>query len=471
MANKVSDKLNFVSYSAKGMHCASCELLIEKKILALDGIKSVEASTNKGVVQIGYKNGKKPSAKKLNNIFEKDGYQFFDLNEKTTKDKVNWSDYLNSGAIAAVVILAFIILSNSGFSGLVSISEKSSLPVFFLFGILAGCSTCAALVGGIVLSMSKTWKEKYSANDNNMFGNPIAPHLLFNFGRIISFTLLGGLLGAVGSRFQLSFGFTSALILIISIAMFILGLQMLGVKTVTFSLPKQVTRFSSNENNFAGKYGPLLMGSATFLLPCGFTMSAEGIALLSGSIFGGALIMLAFALGTAIPLLAIGLSSLKFFENKTLAGNFSRVAGILVIFFALFNINNQLNFWGLPSFSNLSSTVQIIGKNSINTNNNNKDDKDLPPLENGKQILKMSASSTGYIPNVLKVRSGIPVVWQITDTGTSGCTNAILARDFLKEPIQLTPGKMSTVEFTPTSKGTFRFSCWMGMVNGTIEVI
>ncbi len=469
MDKKVPDKLNFVSYPVKGMHCASCELLIEKKIISLEGIESVEASTNKGVVQIEYKDGKKPSAKKLNNIFAKDGYQFFDLNEKTTKDKVNWSDYLNSGAIAAVVILAFIILNNSGFSGLVNISEKSSLPVFFLFGILAGCSTCAALVGGIVLSMSKTWKEKYSANDNNMFGNPIAPHLLFNFGRIISFTLLGGLLGAVGSRFQLSFGFTSALILVISIAMFILGLQMLGVKTVTFSLPKQVARFSSNENNFAGKYGPFLMGAATFLLPCGFTMSAEGIALLSGSALGGALIMLAFALGTAIPLLAIGLSSLKFFENKTLAGNFSRFAGILVIFFALFNINNQLNFWGLPSFSSLSSSVQVAGKNFTNTSDNK--DKDLPPLENGKQILKMSASSTGYVPNVLKVRSGIPVVWQITDTGTSGCTNAILARDFLKEPIQLTPGKMSTVEFTPTSKGTFRFSCWMGMVSGTIEVI
>lgn len=456
--------MNKCVFHVNGMHCASCELLIEKKIIALDGVQSVDASTNKSQVVIEYENGRKPSAGKLNHIFSSDNYSFSESNEKAVSEKINWNDYLNSGVIAAVIIIAFIVLNNAGFAGLVNISEKSSLPVFFFFGLLAGCSTCAALVGGIVLSMSKSWKEQYSGSDKK---DSLIPHLLFNAGRVISFTILGGVLGVVGSRLQLSFSFTSILVFLVSIMMIFLGLQMLGIKSLTFSLPKSVSRFSSNEKNFSGKYAPFLMGAATFLLPCGFTISAEGIALLSGSAVGGALIMLMFVLGTTIPLLLIGLSSLKFFENKTLAGNFSRVAGILVLFFALFNINNQLNFWGLPSLNNLKYVVN----GSSNSVPNNSTENDLPPLENGKQILKMSANAYAYSPNVLKVRVGVPVTWEITDTGTSGCTSGLLARDFLSEPIQLTPGKTSTVQFTPQTKGTFRFSCWMGMVNGTIEVI
>lgn len=442
------------------MHCASCELLIEKKIISIDGVESVDASASKNQVTIECTDGKKPSTAKLNHIFSSDKYRFFDSNEKIVNEKTNWSDYLNAGAIAAVLIFLFIVLNNSGFSGLVNISAKSSLPVFFLFGLLAGCSTCAALVGGIVLSMSKQWKEQVSEK------NPLVPHLLFNTGRIISFTFLGGVLGILGNRLQLSFSFTSILVFAVSLMMIFLGLQMLGIKSLIFSFPKFLSRFSSNENNFKGKYAPFLMGAATFLLPCGFTISAEGVALLSGSAVNGALIMLAFVLGTTIPLMLIGLSSVKFFENKTLAANFSRVAGILILFFALFNINNQLNFWGLPSFNSIKIFAAEAGQSLQNNTDNN-----LPPLENGKQILKMSASSTGYTPNTLKVRAGVPVTWEITDTGTSGCTSAIIARDFLSEPIQLTPGQISTREFTPTQKGTFRFSCWMGMVNGTIEVI
>ncbi|MCX6759724.1 MAG: heavy-metal-associated domain-containing protein, partial [Candidatus Nealsonbacteria bacterium] len=72
------------SYSVKGMHCASCELLIEKKILELKGIKSVEAKTSKGEVFISYE-GEKPSLKHLNEIFSKENYVFSDKNESQPK--------------------------------------------------------------------------------------------------------------------------------------------------------------------------------------------------------------------------------------------------------------------------------------------------------------------------------------------------------------------------------------------------
>ena len=90
----------------------------------------------------------------------------------------------------------------------------------------------------------------------------------------------------------------------------------------------------------------------------------------------------------------------------------------------------------------------------------------------GKQVIKMDASSSGYSPDYFKVKAGIPVRWEITDRGTSGCTNAIISRTLFDGPINLVPGTTSVKEFTPpTTPGTYRFSCWMGMINGTIEVV
>ena len=59
------------TYFVKGMHCASCEILIEKKLSALKEIKSVEASTGKGIVLVVYE-GERPSTDRLNKTFEKE---------------------------------------------------------------------------------------------------------------------------------------------------------------------------------------------------------------------------------------------------------------------------------------------------------------------------------------------------------------------------------------------------------------
>ena len=83
----------------------------------------------------------------------------------------------------------------------------------------------------------------------------------------------------------------------------------------------------------------------------------------------------------------------------------------------------------------------------------------------------MDASSRGYSPNYFKVKAGIPVRWEITDTGTSGCTNAVISKNLFEGEIYLTPGKTSFKEFTPTKTGKFKFSCWMGMISGIIEVV
>lgn len=447
-------------YHVKGMHCASCEILIEKKLLGFKNIKSVEVSIAKGEVLIEY-DDKRPTIERLNKIFEKEGYIFYDHAEEAANG-FKLKDFFITFSIGLLIIAGFIGLNKFGLSGLINVSEKSSLPMFFVFGLLAGISSCAALVGGIILSMSKQWHEIYLENDSTW--KKVQPHLIFNTGRIISYGVLGALLGIVGSKLNFSLKFGPILVLVVSVMMIFLAFQMFGFKAFRkfqFTMPRFITRFVADESHFKGRYMPFLMGAFTFFLPCGFTITAQGLALISGNAIQGALIMTLFALGTLPMLLFIGLSSVKFLRKPHLSERFLKVAGILVLFFALYNINFQLNVLGIASFSDFS----------IAKNNSIQNEEGLPPIASGRQILKMEASSRGYSPNYFKVRAGVPVRWEITDTGTSGCTNAIISKGLFEGGISLTPGQTSVKEFTPLQTGKYKFSCWMGMVSGIIEVV
>jgi len=457
------------TYKVEGMHCASCEILIEKKLLEeFNNIKSVDVSSDKGRVIISYK-GNKPNLNILNKIFSKENYKFSDFisfedqrdQKVDTNKKEKVSSTLIAFNIAIFIIIGFLILQKIGITNFLNIESGSSILTFFFFGILAGVSSCMALVGGLVLSMSKQWQELYANQDSTI--KKLEPHIMFNGGRVLSYFILGGFLGLVGSKLQISSTFTTFLIIGISFLMIALGMQMLGVKAFRkfqVTIPKSVIKYIANENNFQGKYMPFLMGALTFFLPCGFTMTVQGLALLSGNFLQGALIMGAFALGTAPSLFFIGLSSISFFSKPYLAERFSKIAGFLVLFFALLNIYSQMNVLGFTGFNGL-----FIQDNQTIS------EKDLPLIINGKQIIKMNASARGYSPNYFKVRSGIPVRWEITDTGTSGCTNAIISRNLFDGEIKLTKGQVAIKEFTPQKSGKYRFSCWMGMVSGTIEVI
>ena len=453
-------------YKVSGMHCASCEILIEKKLLDIKNIKSVNASTGKGEVVIEY-DGDRPSPHKLNDIFKQENYSFLDSTEaKPTKVGANSTgkpvnQTLAAFNIAIFIIIGFLILDKIGIANFLSLSSKSSIFTFLGFGLLAGLSSCAALVGGIVLSMSKQWNSLYSGEQST--SQKLQPHIMFNTGRLVSYTVLGGVLGIIGSRLQIYPQITGYLVVAISILMIGLGLQMLGVKAFRkfqLAAPKSATRYIANENNFQAKYAPFIMGALTFFLPCGFTITAQSLALLSGNVISGAMIMGAFALGTIPVLFFIGLSSVKFSSKPHLAERFSKVAGFLVIFFALFNLSNQATVLGFVGSS---------GQDQVQTDGSNQDG--LPPIVNGKQVIKMTASGSEDSPDYFKVRVRVPVRWEITGSNSLGCNGAIISSKLFGGQVDLTPGEVTVKEFTPQTTGTFGFSCTMGMIRGTIEVI
>jgi len=450
-------KIKEHTYFVQGIHCASCEILIEKKLLELEGIKSVEAKANKGEVLVEYE-GELPSTETLNKIFKKENYVFSDRKIEVS-DGFNRKELLITFGMGLLIVLLSIGLIRLGLSGLINVNSSSSLITFFVLGLLAGISTCAALVGGLVLSMSKQWEQKFQ------------PHVLFYTGRLISYAFFGAILGIIGKRLQLSLTFSSVLVLAVSIMMIFLAFQMFGFEAFRrfqITMPKFMVRKVADGAGVQNNFTPFLLGAFTFFLPCGFTLTVQGLALLSGNPIYGGLMMFLFAFGTLPPLLLISFSSVKLLKNPHLSDKFLKIAAILVLFFAFYNINSQFNVLGLPSFNTLS----IRPVNKLQTSENNKVSVEgLSPIINGKQVLKMKASSAGYQPNYFKVQAGIPVRWEIEDAGTSGCTNAIISRSLFEGEIPLTPGQVSVKEFTPEKPGKYKFSCWMGMMSGIIEVI
>lgn len=318
-----------------GMHCNACVLLTESELQDLQNITSVKSNLKNHQVEIVGDFGDKTEeqiAEELTIPLKSHGYTV--SIEKQIKER-DWSDFKVAIPIALGFVALFVVLQKMGIVNLVSESNVTYGTVFII-GIIASLSTCMAVVGGLVLSMSATFAKE---------GDKIKPQLMFHGGRIVSFFILGGIIGAVGSAFTLSASLTFILSLIIGIVMLILGINLLDTfhfaKKLQPSMPKFIAKHAHGISKFNHNLTPILVGIATFFLPCGFTQSMQLYTLTTGSFLKGGLTMLSFALGTLPVLALISFSSFSI-KNSSKSGVFFKSAGLVVIMFALFNLINSL---------------------------------------------------------------------------------------------------------------------------------
>ncbi len=322
------------------MHCKACELLVESELKDLPNITKVKSNLKNHSVEVIGDFGQKTDiqiADSLTALVKSHGYTI--SVEKQIKDK-KWSDFKFAIPIALGFLALFVLLQKMGIVNLVN-SGSVTYGTAFVIGIVASLSTCMAVVGGLLLSMSATFAKE---------GDKVKPQLMFHGGRIVSFFILGGVIGALGSAFTLSTPVSFILGIIIGVVMLILGLNLLDVfdwaKKLQPSMPKFIARHVHGVSNLNHMLTPLLVGIATFFLPCGFTQSMQIYTLTTGSFLKGGFTMLAFALGTLPVLALISFSSFSI-KNNSKAGIFFKTAGLVVIMFALFNIINSLVIVGV----------------------------------------------------------------------------------------------------------------------------
>jgi len=331
---------NKLKFHVHGMHCNACVLMIESEIGELPNINYVKSNLNDHSIEVEGDFGSKTPvqiAEELTIPLKSHGYTV--SVEKQLVDK-KWTDFKFAIPFALVFVILFLILQKMGIVNLVN-AGNVTYGTAFVIGIIASLSTCMAVVGGLVLSMSATYAKE---------GNKIKPHLMFHVGRMVSFFILGGLIGLIGSAFTLNATATFVLSLIIGIAMLILGINLLEVfnwaKKLQPSMPKFIGRHVHGLAKFNHTFAPILIGLATFFLPCGFTQSMQFFTLSTGSFIEGGLTMFIFALGTLPVLALLSFGSFKITKSSK-SGIFFKTAGLIVIMFAIFNIIKSLVVIGI----------------------------------------------------------------------------------------------------------------------------
>lgn len=316
-----------ITLHVSGTHCKACKMLIEDILNEQVGIQNSQVDLKNETVTFETSSDSNVSTlmAELNEKIKSNGHTLsVERNEIVKTDNAPiWLAL----AIGLMFLLLFFVLQKSGILNF-GVDGTITPVTSFIIGLIASVSSCLAVVGGLILALS----AKVAKDDKNNK----RPIYLFHIGRLVSFAVLGGVLGAIGGAFGVNITFGAVLGIIASLVMLLLGLNLVGIlQKNTIALPVGIFNFFRKIEHQT--LAPFLIGVGTFFLPCGFTQTMQIAALSSESFISGSLIMLAFALGTLPMLALLSFGSASFAQSKH-APLFFKSAGIVVIGLGLFSL-------------------------------------------------------------------------------------------------------------------------------------
>jgi len=435
-----------------GMTCTNCQNKIERKLQTTAGIKHVKVSYNEGTADITHDTDI-ISLKDISKIIEKLGYKVLAGSRQSEPDT------RRSAGILLIILCLYILLQQSGILNLLVPSQLAqinmSYGMLFIIGLITSVH-CVAMCGGINLSQCIPYNE--AAPESKSRFSALRPTFLYNLGRVVSYTTVGFIVGAIGSVITFSNALQGIIKLIAGIFMVIMGINMLGIFPRLRRLNPRMPKIFANKiyQKKAGNNSPLIVGLLNGLMPCGPLQSMQIYALSTGNPFSGALSMFLFSLGT-VPLM-LGLGALSSVLSKKLNHKMMAIGATLVVILGLSMFSQG---WNLSGFT---LPGQLIGSTG-----NVQDSGTSVKIENGVQIVNSTLSSGRY-PSIT-VKAGIPVKWIINAPKGSinGCNYKIFIQEYGIE-YSFKEGE-NVIEFTPSKTGKFQYTCWMGMIRATISVV
>ena len=337
--------------SVSGMTCVNCENRIENKLKKLDGVTDVTASYTRAQVSFTYD----PDRVELSTIIQTIENMDYHVNRAGEKQK-NQTDVkknrMNEAlGIVIIIIAAFVIINYFGGFSIFNSFPEAKLGVgysaLFLIGLLTSIH-CVAMCGGINLSQcvpnAGVKSDKKMAN--------LRPGILYNTGRVISYTIVGGIVGGVGSVISFSGTAKGIVAVLAGVFMVIMGLNMLNLFPWLRKFnPRMPKIFVRKINDQKKSNSPLYVGLLNGLMPCGPLQAMQLYALSTGDPVQGALSMLAFSLGT-VPLM-FGLGAISSFLSKKFTSKMMTASAVLVLILGVFMFSNGMSLSGiaLPALS------------------------------------------------------------------------------------------------------------------------
>ncbi len=486
-----------------GMTCINCQNKIEKKMRGTAGISYVKVSYGAGTADVTYDTAVL-SLGDIRAVIEKLDYRVL---TETGRRKPDAGRVMG---ILAIIVSLYALLQQLGILNFLVPSQladaKMGYGMLFVIGLITSIH-CIAMCGGINLSQCIPRTQEAGETKGKLAA--FKPAALYNLGRVISYTAVGFVLGFAGLIFGSG---TDAgvpvmaqgiLKLVAGVFMVIMGINMLGIfpwfRRLQPHMPKFLARKVNTEK--ARSKSPLIVGLLNGFMPCGPLQSMQIVALASGNPFAGALSMFLFSLGT-VPLM-LGLGSVVSALGRKFTQKVMSIGAVLVVVLGLAMLSQGGSLSGLlppdlllpivlglcavgivtsipfkkQSYKTVSAAavsvaaVIAIAVWSIGafSGNSGAQSSGSIIIEDGKQVVSSTLSSSRY-PNIT-VQTGTPVKWVIDapQGSINGCNNRINIQEYNISNYAFQTGE-NIIEFTPTKAGRFQYSCWMGMIRGTITV-
>ncbi len=453
----------------RNMSCVNCENIIEEELSPLTGIKQVKASYSTGTVMVTFDESIigldviKRKLEKANYFLKKEPIERSKMQEhggkaEATRADTGKTDYTDIISVLIIMLAIYVIANRFGlldiFNAFPIAKEGMGYGMLLIIGGLTSVH-CVAMCGGICLSQCVPKKQPEDYQPSRY--ETIKPSLLYNLGRVSSYTFIGGIVGAIGSVISFSGAMKGLVQLIAGIFMVIMGLNMLnifpGLRKFNPRMPKIFAKkiYAERKDN-----SPFYVGILNGLMPCGPLQAMQLYALSTGNPIKGAVAMFLFSVGT-FPLMFL-FGALSSFMNKKFSGKLMKVSAVLVVLLGIFMFGNGISLSGIriPPLSMASNQAQTGSDN-------------IAILKDGIQIVTTGLSSGRYEP--ITVQKGIPVRWiiQAEDGDINGCNNSIVVPKLgLKKDLELGD---NIIEFTAEESGVISYSCWMGMIRSKITVV
>lgn len=434
-----------------GMTCVSCQNRIERKLRNTAGIESAAVSYSKGTAEVAFDTDL-ISLREIEAVIGA-------LDYEVMADEKPVSNGKRAVAGLIIVLAVFMLLRQFGladlFNAFPTAQAGMGYGMLFVIGLLTSVH-CVAMCGGINLSQCL---PQTAANGPARKSATLRPSFLYNLGRVISYTIIGGIVGALGSVISFTGAMRGAVQIIAGIFMVIMGVSMLGLfPGLKKFVPRMPRIFSRRINAGKGRSGsPLIVGLLNGLMPCGPLQAMQIYALSTGSPVRGALSMLLFSLGTVPLMFALGaLSSLL---SKRFTHRVMTVGAALVV---ILGITMFSQGWTL---SGLSVLPLKLGAGTQSVASAEQD----ATADDGVQTVNSTLYPSSY--PAITVFAGTPVRWIIDAPKGSinGCNDTMIIPEYgIQHTFQ---AGENVIEFTPDKTGVFRYSCWMGMIRSTITVV
>ncbi len=385
----------------------------------------------------------------------------------------------------------------------------------FVTGLTTGGLSCLAVQGGLLAGSIASEVEQSVQNQpaqvqrvkvgtaprpQQLQPHASRPILLFLTAKLIAYTLLGFLLGLVGSVLQLTPMMRAILLTAIGIFMIGTALRMLNVHPIfryfIIEPPSSVTRYIRRKSkDQSSALTPLFLGALTVLIPCGVTQAMMAVAMGTGNPLTGAAIMFAFVLGTSPVFFTVAYLTTRL--GARLEKNFVRIVAAIMLILGLISIDSGLTLAGWPySVSNLrmaagsSSATAVAAEAQADPTQAQaavapaKFQAQAAPSAQGagkphltgafgpaisaSGVVTITVANSGYQPEVTRATPGQPFKLALVTRNTQSCARAFVIQSLGIE--KMLPATGTVMVDIPAQKAGSKlyYSCSMGMYSGVI---